>query len=376
VEHINWSVEQIQRGNYAHLMLKEMHEQPQVVKDALRGRLDVKNGLAVMGGLLRVDKKLRKTDHLTILGCGSAYYAGLIGQQMLRKYAGVRTEVELASEYRASQPIVGKRDTVIAVTQSGETIDTLMALREAKNRGALALGIVNAVGSSIPRETDAGIYMHAGPEIAVASTKAFVAMLTSFALLTLHMGRQRGMSQATGQEIARELEALPEKIERIIAQGDVIKALAKRYAGHGSMLYLGRNFNAPVASEGALKLKEIAYIHAEGYAAGEMKHGPIALLDENFPVVAIATKGSVYDKMMSNIAVVRARQAPVLAVATEGDSEILKHAKDVIYVPETIEMLSPILNVIPLQLFAYHVAVARGLDPDQPRNLAKSVTVE
>ncbi len=377
VETISWTLQEIEKGNHPHFMLKEMHEQPEVIVGATRGRLDIKNGMAVLGGLRDVEARLRSIDRLTLLACGSAYLAGCVGEYMLEEYAEIPTTVELGSEYRYRKPIIDPvREAVVAVTQSGETADTLGAMREAKVKGALALGIVNVVGSTIARESDAGVYMHAGPEIAVASTKAFVAMLTSFALLTMHLGRQRRMSQATGTRIAEELAILPQKVARIVAQSDRIKALAKKYASYPSMLYLGRKYNAPVALEGALKLKEVAYVHAEGYAGGEMKHGPIALLDKNFPVVALVTKDSVYEKMKSNIEEVRARHAPVLALASEGDEEILRLSEDVIYVPRTIEMLSPILNVIPLQLFAYHMAVARGFDPDRPRNLAKSVTVE
>lgn len=377
VETIQWSIQEIERGRHPHFMLKEIEEQPEVIIGATRGRLDAKNGRAVLGGLRDVDERLRDIERLTIVACGSAYLAGSIGEYMLEEYAEIPTEVELGSEYRYRKPIVDpKREAIIAVSQSGETADTLGALREAKGKGALTLGIVNVVGSTIARETDAGTYMHAGPEIAVASTKAFLAMLTSFSLFTMHLGRQRRMSQATGARIVEELQALPQKIERIFKQSDRIKALARKYASHPSMLYLGRKYNAPVAMEGALKLKEIAYVHAEGYAAGEMKHGPIALLDSAFPIVAIVTKDSVYEKTKSNVEEARARRAPVLAIASEGDEEILRLADDIIYVPRTIEMLSPILNVIPLQLFAYHVAVARGYDPDKPRNLAKSVTVE
>ena len=377
VETIRWSIQEIERGNHPHFMLKEIFEQPEVIVSAMRGRVNAKDGLAVLGGLKDVEERLRSVDRLTIVACGSAYLAGTVGEYMLEEYAEIPTETELGSEFRYRKPIMDpKREAVIAVSQSGETADTLGALREAKSRGALALGIVNVVGSTVARETDAGVYTHAGPEIAVASTKAFLAQLTVFSLLTLFLGRQRGMSQATGARIAEELAALPQKIERIIKQSDHIRALAKKYANHSSMLYLGRKYNAPVAYEGALKLKEIAYVHAEGYAAGEMKHGPIALLDPAFPIFAIATKDSVYEKMRSNIEEARARRAPVLALASEGDEDILRLADDVIFVPRTIEMLSPILNVVPLQLFAYHMAVARGYDPDKPRNLAKSVTVE
>ncbi len=377
IEKIEWSIEEIERGRFPHFMLKEIFEQPEVVRSATRGRIDLANGNAVLGGLRDVAERLRDVERLTVVACGSAYLAGAIGEYMLEEYADIPTETEIGSEYRYRKPIIDpKREAVIAVSQSGETADTLGALREAKGKGALALGVVNVVGSTVARETDAGVYTHAGPEIAVASTKAFLAQVSVFSLITLFLGRQRRMSQATGVRIAEELLSLPKKIERILEQNDRIKSLARKYAHYTSALYLGRKYNAAVANEGALKLKEIAYVHAEGYAAGEMKHGPIALLDTSFPVIAIATKDSVYEKMRSNIEEARARRAPVLALASEGDEEILRVADDVIYVPRTIEMLSPILNVIPLQLFAYHVAVARGFDPDKPRNLAKSVTVE
>ncbi len=377
IEKIEWSLEEIERGRFPHFMLKEIFEQPKVIVDATRGRLDAKNGQSVLGGLSDVAERLRDVERLTIIACGSAHLAGAIGEYMLEEYAGIPTEIEIGSEFRYRRPIIDpKREAVIAVSQSGETADTIGALREAKGKGALAIGLVNVVGSTVARETEAGIYTHAGPEIAVASTKAFLAQLTVLSLLTVFLGRQRSMSQATGQRIIEELAVLPEKIERILAQNDRIKIFAKKYAHYSSALFLGRKYNAPVALEGALKLKEIAYVHAEGYAAGEMKHGPIALLDKSFPVVAIVTKDSVYEKMRSNLEEVRARNAPILALASEGDDEILRLTDDVLYVPRTIEMLSPILNVIPLQLFAYHMAVARGLDPDRPRNLAKSVTVE
>lgn len=377
VEKITWSLEEIERGKFPHFMQKEIFEQPEVARSATRGRLDLENGRAVLGGLRDIDTRLRDIERITIIGCGSAHISGMIGEYMLEEYADIPTETEIASEFRYRKPIIDpKREAVIAVSQSGETADTLAALREAKEKGALTLGIVNVVGSSIARETHAGVYMHAGPEIAVASTKAFLAQMSVFSLLALYLGRQRRMSQSAGQRIAEEIAALPQKLERVLAQNDRIKALARKYAHYSSAFFLGRKYNAPLALEGALKLKEVAYVHAEGYAAGELKHGPIALLDQSFPVIAIATKDSVYEKTRSNLEEVRARRAPILAIASEGDDELLRITDDVIYVPRTIEMLSPILNVVPLQLFAYHMAVARGSDPDKPRNLAKSVTVE
>ncbi len=377
VESIQWTLDEIERGRYPHFMLKAINEQPSVVVDAVRGRLNLKDGLAVLGGLKDVEERLRQTERLTITACGSAYLAGAVGAQMIEEFAELPARAELASELRYRKPIFDpSREALIAVSQSGETADTLGAMREAKNKGVLTLGLVNAVGSTVARETDAGVFCHAGPEIAVASTKAFLAQLTVFSLIAVYLGRQRKMSQATGVRIAEELMVLPQTIERILAQSDRVKALAKKYAAYPSMLYMGRKYNAPLASEGALKLKEIAYVHAEGYAAGEMKHGPIALLDMEFPTVVIATRDTVYEKMKSNIEECRARRAPVIAIASEGDEGLLHLTDDIIYVPRTIEMLSPILNVVPLQMFAYHMAIARGLDPDKPRNLAKAVTVE
>ncbi len=377
VESIDWSLEEIERGKHAHFMLKEMHEQPDVVINATRGRLDVDNGTAILGGLVDVDEKLRKIKRLTVVACGSAYLAGTVGEMMIEEYAGIPVDVMLASEFRYRTPLLdSETEAVIAVSQSGETADTLSALREAKRKGVLTLGVVNAVGSSVARETDAGVFCHAGPEIAVASTKGVLAQMTVFALLAMYLGRQRGMSQATGRAIAEELADIPRKIASVLAGQDRIRSLAQKYSRYQNAMYLGRKYNMPLAHEGALKLKEISYLHAEGYAAGEMKHGPIALLDETFPIVAIATQDSVYEKVLLAIEESRARHAPVLAIATEGDERILQHTEDVMYVPKTMEMLSPLVNVIPLQLFAYYVAVTRGLDPDRPRNLAKSVTVE
>jgi glucosamine--fructose-6-phosphate aminotransferase (isomerizing) len=339
--------------------------------------LDKERGGAVLGGLKDVEERLRAIEKLTIVGCGSACFAGRIGEYMLEEFAGMPTKAVLASEFRYRKSALDpEHEAVIAVSQSGETADTLGALREAKEKGLLTLGVVNVVGSTVARETDAGVYTHAGPEIAVASTKAFLAQISVFSLLTLFFGRRRSMSQATGSRIVEELLELPAKIEQVLQQDERIKALARKYSHYQNAFFLGRKYNAITAVEGALKLKEVAYLHAEGYAAGELKHGPIALLDPAFPVIAIATKDSVYEKVKSNIEEVRARRAPILALASEGDEDMLRLTDDVVFVPRTIEMLSPILNIIPLQLFAYHMAVARGYDPDKPRNLAKSVTVE
>lgn len=373
---INWSAEEAQKGGYEHFMLKEIMEGPEVVRNTLRGRLIPAKGLAKLGGLESVTKQLEKIDRIIIAACGTASYAGQVGEYMLEGRARIPVEVEIGSEFRYRKAVVNERTAVIGISQSGETLDTLEALREGKRHGALTLGIVNTVGSTIARETDAGVYNHAGPEISVASTKAFLSQMTALALLTVFLGRQRGMTEKEGREIALGLKELPEKIEKILEQRGAIEQLAKKYGKNRDFLYIARKYNFPVALEGALKLKEISYIHAEGCAAGEMKHGPIAMIDEHFPTMAIATKDSVYEKMTSNIHEIKARKGPVIAIATEGDKEIAKLADDIIYVPKTIEMLSPVLNVVPLQLFAYYFAKEKGLNVDRPRNLAKSVTVE
>jgi len=373
---IDWSAEEAQKGGHEHFMLKEIMEAPEVVENTLRGRLIPLKGTAKLGGLESVAKELSKIERIIITACGTAYYAALVGEYMLEEFAGIPVEVELASEFRYRNPVLNQKTALIAISQSGETADTLEAIREGKRKGALTLGIVNAVGSTIARETDAGVYNHAGPEMSVASTKAFVSQLTALVLLTLFLGRQRKMSAASAKEIAAELKRIPQKAQKILDGRGAIEKLAKRYAKNRDFLFIGRKYNYPIAFEGAIKLKEISYIHAEGYGAGEMKHGPIAMIDEKFPTVAIATKDSVYEKMLSNIEQLKARKGPVIAVATEGDKEIAKLADDVLYVPKTLEMLAPILNVIPLQLFAYYFARAKGLNVDRPRNLAKSVTVE
>ena len=374
--HIDWSVEESQKGGYEHFMLKEIMEGPQVIEDTLRGRLIADEGMAKLGGLESVANELKNIERIIIVAQGTAYIAGLVGEYMLEEYAGVPVEVEYASECRYRSPVLNQKTALIAISQSGETLDTLEAVREGKRKGALTLGIVNAVGSTIARETDAGVYNHAGPEISVASTKALISQLAALVLFTLFFGRQRSMGVKTAKEIIAELKTLPKKIETILKSEETIAALAKKYANNRDFLFIGRKSNYPIALEGALKLKEISYMHAEGYSAGEMKHGPIAMIDEHFPTLAIATVGSVYEKMVSNIHEIKARKGPVIALATEGDKEIGKLADDVIYVPETIEMLSPILNVVPLQLFAYYFAKEKGLNVDRPRNLAKSVTVE
>lgn len=375
-EQIEWTAEDAQRGGYEHFMLKEIMEGPEVVENTIRGRLLEEQGLVKLGGLEAVADQIRDMERVIVVGCGTAYYAGLTGEYMLEEHAGIPVEAELGSEFRYRQPVLNQKTILLAVSQSGETADTLEAIREGKRKGALTLGIVNTVGSTIARETDAGVYNHAGPEIGVASTKALVSQLTALALLTVFLGRQRSMTQASGVEIVKELKAIPEKIQKILESRDAIQKLAKKYAKARDFLYIARKYNYPIAFEGALKLKEISYIHAEGCGAGEMKHGPLAMIDEHFPTMAIATQDSVYEKMLSNIQEIKARKGPVIAIASEGDSEIASLASDVIYVPKTIEMLSPILNVVPLQLFAYYFAKEKGYNVDRPRNLAKSVTVE
>jgi glucosamine--fructose-6-phosphate aminotransferase (isomerizing) len=380
-QEIEWSAEEAQKGGYEHFMLKEIMEGAEVIENTLRGRLILDKGLAKLGGLESVEKKLAKIDRIIIVACGTAYYAGLVGEYMLEEHAGIPVEVELGSEFRYRKPVINDKTIVLAVSQSGETLDTLEAVREGKRRGAIALGIVNTVGSTIARETDAGIYNHAGPEIGVASTKAFVSQLVALALLTLFLGRQRlpgqgGMSAAEGKKIGKELKALPAKVQTILDSRVSIEKLARKYAEARDFLFIGRKYNYPVAFEGALKLKEISYIHAEGCGAGEMKHGPLAMIDEHFPTMAIVPEDSVYEKVFSAIQQIKARRGPIIAVTTEGNTDIKKNADDVIYIPKTIEMLTPVLSVIPLQLFAYYFARNKGYNVDRPRNLAKSVTVE
>ena len=376
VHDVDWDLSQIEKGGYEHFMLKEIMEQPDAVRNAMRGRLLLDEGQARLGGLNLTPDQLREVRRIIILGCGTSWHAGLIGEYMLEEFARIPVEVEYASEFRYRNPILDEGTLVLVISQSGETIDTLAAMREARHRGARALGIVNVVGSTIARESDGGVYIHAGPEIGVASTKAFTSQVTVLALLTLLLGRLRGLSRDYGIEIARELQALPGKIERALQNQDPVRRIAEQYGQSDNFIYLGRGFHFPVALEGALKLKEISYIHAEGYPAAEMKHGPIALIDQHMPVVFICTRDSAYEKVMSNMMEVRARKGRIIAIATEGDTDVLSRADHVIHVPATIPMLQPILSVIPLQLLAYDIAVARNCDVDQPRNLAKSVTVE
>jgi len=376
VQEVEWDLGKIEKGGFPHFMLKEIFDQPESVRDSMRGRLVVEEGLARLGGLNMTAEEMLGIKRIILLGCGTSWHAALIGEYMLEEYARIPVEVEYASEFRYRNPIVDEGTTVLVISQSGETADTLAAMREARRKGARALGIVNVVGSTIARESDGGVYIHAGPEIGVASTKAFTSQVTVLALLTLALGRQRAISGEQGIEMARELEAIPGKIREILERSDAVKAIAEKYSRHDNFIYLGRGTNFPVALEGALKLKEISYIHAEGYPAAEMKHGPIALIDENMPVVFICPRDSAYEKVASNMSEVRARRGRIIAIATEGDDEICARADHVIHVPHTLPMLQPLLSVVPLQLLAYHVAVLRGCDVDQPRNLAKSVTVE
>ncbi len=376
IEEVTWTLDEIEKGGYDHFMLKEIHEQPITLRNAIRGRLNLEEGISRLNGLNLQYDQLRKIERVIITACGTSWHAGLIGKYMIEELARVSVDVEYASEFRYRSPILGNNDILLAISQSGETTDTLAAMREAKKRGVTSLGIVNVVGSTMARETDGGVFIHAGPEIGVASTKAFTSQVMVLALITTLLGRMRQLSVQAGQEIIESMVKIPDQVERILKTTDQVKEIAAEYYKHNNFLYLGRGINFPVALEGALKLKEISYIHAEGYPAAEMKHGPIALIDENMPVVVIALKGPVYDKVMSNIAEVKARNGNVIAIATEGDTEIAERVNHVIYIPETLRLLSPLLSIIPLQLLAYHIAVMRGCHVDQPRNLAKSVTVE
>ncbi|MGH7496791.1 MAG: glutamine--fructose-6-phosphate transaminase (isomerizing) [bacterium] len=376
IEQIAYNIDRIEKGGFDHFMMKEIMEQPQSINDALRGRLLGEEGTARLGGIRHEIDSMLYARRILITACGTSWHAALIGEYMLEEFVRIPVEIEYASEFRYRDPVIDRDVVVIVISQSGETADTLAALREARRKGAKVFGICNVVGSSIARETDGGVFLHAGPEIGVASTKAFTSQLTVLSLITLLLARMRSMSAGKGREIVQEMQALPKKIETILAQREQIRQIAENYHRASNFLYLGRGYNFPVALEGALKLKEISYIHAEGYPAAEMKHGPIALIDENMPVVFIATQDSTYDKIVSNIEEVRARKGRVIAIATEGDQDIRRRSDHVIYIPRTIEMLTPILNIIPLQLLAYYIAIMRGCDVDQPRNLAKSVTVE
>ncbi len=366
----------VEKGGHPHFMLKEIMEVPDVLENSARGRLLLKEGSAKLGGLEDQVPFLRTVDRVVIVGCGSAYYAGLVGKLLIEDLAGIPVTVELGSEYRHRPHRVVGTTALVVVSQSGETADSLACVREAKRMGVKTIGIVNVVGSSIARETDMGVYNHAGPELGVASTKAYVSQLEALMLFALFLGRLRGLSVAQGAGLVCELMRLPEKVRDILAHRDKIQHIAEEYLGYDDFLFIGRSYNFGTAYEGALKLKEVAYVHAEGYGAGEMKHGPIAMIDEIFPTVAIMPSDSMYEKMRSNVEEIRARKGRVLAIATEGNTEILALADDVLYIPDTKEALTPILATIPLQLFAYYTGVLRGFNVDRPRNLAKSVTVE
>jgi len=377
IQELDMRIEMLEKGGYDYFMLKEIHEQTTTICDAMRGRLNAQEGWIKLGGIDEYANRIQSAKRFIIAACGTSWHAGLIGEYLFEELARIPVEVEYASEFRYRNPILNEEDVVIAISQSGETADTLAALEIAKKRGALLYGIVNMVGSSIARITHAGSYIHAGPEIGVASTKAFTGQLTLLTLMALAIGRKRGtISESYFHQLLNEMETIPQKLKEVLAYDDQIKFIAKEIKDKPNALYLGRGYNFPVALEGALKLKEISYIHAEGYPAAEMKHGPIALIDEDMPVIVIATNRSAYDKIRSNIEEVRARKGMVIAVTIQGDKDISQLADYTIEIPETEEPLTPLLSVIPLQLLSYYIAVERGCDVDQPRNLAKSVTVE
>ena len=377
IQELELQLEALEKGGYDHFMLKEIHEQPRSITDCFRGRLNAKKAWVSLGGIKEYEQKMMKANRIIMIACGTSWHAGLVGEYLFEDLARINVEVEYASEFRYRNPIIDENDIVIAISQSGETADTLAALELAKSKGATILGICNVVGSSISRITDAGSYTHAGPEIGVASTKAFTAQVTVLTLMALSLAKKKGtISDSKFRTLLSELEAIPQKVQEILDNNDKIKLIAAKYKDTSNALYLGRGSSFPVALEGALKLKEISYIHAEGYPAAEMKHGPIALIDEEMPVYVIATKGPSYEKVVSNIQEVKARKGKIIAVVTEGDDQVTKIADHVIEIPETDENLVPLLATIPFQLLSYHTAVMRECNVDQPRNLAKSVTVE
>ena len=377
IQELHFSLEQIEKGGYDHFMLKEIFEQPTAIKDTYRGRLIGKEGLIKMAGVDDHLDKFLNADRVIIVACGTSWHAGLVAEYIFEDLARIPVEVEYASEFRYRNPVISSRDVVIAISQSGETADTLAAIKLAKSHGAFVFGVCNVVGSTIARETNAGSYTHAGPEIGVASTKAFTTQITILTLIALKLGRLKGtLEEKQYIETVRGLEAIPEKVSIALKENDAIEAIAKVYNQAKNCLYLGRGYNFPVALEGALKLKEISYIHAEGYPAAEMKHGPIALIDENMPVIVIATKKGHYDKIVSNIQEIKSRKGKIIAIVSQGDQTVKELADHVIEVPETLECLAPLLTTIPLQLLSYHIAVQLNRNVDQPRNLAKSVTVE
>jgi len=377
IQELEVHLEAIEKGGYEHFMLKEIYEQPQTIKNSMRGRISVDKGIVSLGGIRDYEQKIMNANRIIIVACGTSWHAGLVGEYLFEDLARIPVEVEYASEFRYRNPIVNENDVVIAISQSGETADTLAAIKLAKDKGATIIGICNVVGSSISRETHAGSYTHAGPEIGVASTKAFTAQVTVLSLMALSIAYRKGsLSNSKYRQLLVELDAIPSKVEKMLESDQQTKHISELFKNASNFLYLGRGYNFPVALEGALKLKEISYIHAEGYPAAEMKHGPIALIDEEMPVVVIATKKGNYEKVVSNIEEVKARKGVIIAIVTEGDTEVRKIADYIIEVPETEEALTPLLTSIPLQLLSYHIAVMRGCNVDQPRNLAKSVTVE
>ncbi|MBA3664997.1 MAG: glutamine--fructose-6-phosphate transaminase (isomerizing) [Bacteroidetes bacterium] len=377
VQELTLELESIEKGGYDHFMLKEIYEQPKSVRDSMRGRLNAEKGIITVGGIVDHEKKFEKAKRIIFVACGTSWHAGLVGEYLFEELARIPVEVEYASEFRYRNPIIYQDDIVIAISQSGETADTLAAIELAKSKGATVLGVCNVVGSSIARATHGGSYTHAGPEIGVASTKAFTAQVTVLTLMALHMSKVRGtLSESRYRQLLYEMEAVPSKIEEVLKLNDQLKKIAFKFKDTSNALYLGRGVSFPVALEGALKLKEISYIHAEGYPAAEMKHGPIALIDEEMPVFVIATKGANYEKVVSNIQEVKARKGKIIAIVTSGDKEVKEMADICIEIPETDELLVPLISVIPWQLLSYHSAVMRGCNVDQPRNLAKSVTVE
>ena len=376
VEEIEWPEDQYQKESFPHYMLKEIMEQPTSIEQTLKGRLLPETGNAKLGGLETVEKRLRQIDKIYVVGCGTARHAGMLAEYMFEEYAGIRTRTDAASEFRYRKTLLDKSTALLAISQSGETADTLAAIRDAKTRGVITMGITNVVGSTQAREIDAGIYTRCGPEIGVASTKAFTSQIAAAVLFTLFLGRQRQLTVTTGQRIIQELHRLPELMQKTLQCDNQVKEIAEKYQGFDNFFYLGRKYNYPIAREGALKIKEIAYVHSEGSWGGELKHGELALISPDFPSVCIAPTDTVYEKMVSNIEEIKARRGPVIVIATEGNEKIRRLADEVIYIPETMELLTPVLSIIPLQLFAYHFAVLRGCEIDKPRNLAKSVTVE
>ena len=376
VQGIDWEADDADKGAFEHHMLKEIYEQPEALENALRGRLDEAEQTARLGGLNLDTRQLRNAERIILTACGTSYHAALVGEYLIEELAQMPVEVEYASEFRYRNPPIDRNTIVVAITQSGETADTLAALRESKRKGHHTLSVCNVVGSTIAREADGGVYLHAGPEVGVASTKAFTSQVMVLSLLALHLGRIRHLSSLQGGRMLHDLRSIPEAVRATLGCHDAVRRIAERYAGASNFFYLGRQYLYPVALEGALKLKEISYIHAEGYPAAEMKHGPIALVDEETPSVFLMPRGSVFEKVMSNLEEIKARGGPIIAIATEGDEEVAARADEVIYVPDVPEYLQPFVTVIPLQLLAYHVALLRGCDVDKPRNLAKSVTVE